>query len=500
MNNKEFIAKIGPLAKAEEERSGVLASLTIAQAILESGWGKSGLTVKGNALFGIKAGSNWHGKVYNTKTQECFDGRNFETITAGFRAYDSWAESIKDHSELLTGLSRYKKVVGEKDYKKACREIQAAGYATDPNYANKLIQIIEENNLNQWNAATSAAGIGVSGKMNVNNFIKKLYNIKNNYRTIYAWGCFGGIMTNSMVENKAKQYPYMYDAATKATMKRAGSQGAFGFDCVNLIKGILWGWNGNRAATWGGAVYASNGVPDISADGMINKCIGVSSNFNNIQPGEAVWLPGHIGVYVGNGRVIECTPKWTNGVQETALLNHGPIAGLNGRRWSRHGKIPYINYNVGYQPQRPSTGSKKTNTEVAKEVLSGAWGNGNERKSNLESAGYNYQQVQAEVNRLLSGAKQPEPRKSVSEIAKEVLEGKWGNGSTRKSKLEAAGYNYNQVQAEVNRQLRKPTKSVTEVAKEVIAGKWGNGNERKRKLQEAGYNYNQVQAEVNKLV
>lgn len=505
MNKEQFIAKIGPLAKKEEQQSGILASLTIAQAILESGWGNSGLTVKGNALFGIKAGSNWSGKVYNAKTQECYDGKNFETITAGFRAYNTWEESIKDHSRLLTSLTRYKKVVGEKDYKKACREIQAAGYATDPNYANKLIGIIEENNLNQWNAAETAARTGVSGKMNVNTFISKLYDIKRNYRTIYAWGCFGGIMTNSMVENKARQYPSMYDSATKAAMKRAGSQGAFGFDCVNLIKGILWGWNGSRNATWGGAVYASNGVPDVSADGMINKCIGVSSNFSNIQPGEAVWLPGHIGVYVGNGRVIECTPKWSNGVQETALLNHGPIAGLNGRRWSRHGKIPYINYNgaVAPQPQRPSSGSKKTVGEIAKEVIAGAWGVGNDRKSKLEAAGYNYNQVQAEVNNILSGRKPSAPKKTVAEVAKEVIAGAWGNGNDRINKLKAAGYNYNEVQAEVNRQLSgggSGRKSVTEVAKEVIAGKWGNGNERRKKLQDAGYNYNQVQAEVNRLL
>lgn len=404
MNQAQFINKIGPLARKEEERTGILASLTIAQAILESGWGKSGLTVKGNALFGIKAGSNWSGKVYNAKTQECYDGVSFTEITAAFRAYDSWEESIKDHSRLLTDLKRYEKVVGEKDYKKACREIQAAGYATDPNYANKLIRIIEKNNLNRFGASNNSgyqntANTGV--KMNQNQFIEKLYNVLNNYKTIYAWGCFGGIMTEALVENKAKQYPNMYNAAKKAELKRAGRQGYFGFDCVNLIKGILWGWSGNRNETWGGAKYASNGVLDISADGMINKCIGVTSNFSKIQPGEAVWLPGHIGVYVGDGKVIECTPTWKNGVQLTACLNVGPIAGLQGRRWKTHGKLPYITYTNQPAPQRPQTGAKKSNTAVAQEVLQGKWGNGNERKRKLEQAGYNYNAVQAEVNRLL---------------------------------------------------------------------------------------------------
>lgn len=500
MNKQDFINKIGPLAQKDQEKSGVLASLTIAQAILESAWGESGLTRKAKALFGIKTGSNWKGRVYNAKTQECYDGANFTTITAGFRAYDSWEQSIEDHSKLLTGLARYKAVIGEKDYKKACRAIQAAGYATDPSYANKLIGIIEQNNLTKYDIIGKTQ-TRIGGKMNEKQLIEKLYNIKNNYKTIYAWGCFGGIMTDSMVESKAKQYPSMYTAARKAKTKQAGRAGAFGFDCVNLIKGILWGWNGNRNATWGGAVYASNGVPDINADAMIHRCIGTTSNFSNIQPGEAVWLPGHIGVYVGNGKVIECTPSWSDGVQETACLNIGSIAGLNGRRWKLHGKIPYINYNGAVAPQRPSGGSKKTIGEIAKEVIAGAWGVGNDRKNKLEAAGYNYNQVQAEVNNILSGRKPSAPKKTVAEIAKEVLQGQWGNGNDRINKLKAAGYNYNEVQAEVNRQLSgSGRKSVTEVAKEVIAGKWGNGNDRRKKLQDAGYNYNQVQAEVNRLL
>lgn len=94
-------------------------------------------------------------------------------------------------------------------------------------------------------------------------------------------------------------------------------------------------------------------------------------------------------------------------------------------------------------------------------------------------------------------------KKSVSVIADEVIAGKWGNGDARKSALEAAGYNYSEVQAAVNAKVSGKTstsskKSVSEIAKEVLAGKWGNGEERKKKLQAAGYDYNAVQAEVNK--
>ena len=69
---KKFIERVGALAATDMQKSGVLASLTIAQAILESGWGKSGLTVKGNALFGIKAGTSWPVAVYSGKKLECY--------------------------------------------------------------------------------------------------------------------------------------------------------------------------------------------------------------------------------------------------------------------------------------------------------------------------------------------------------------------------------------------------------------------------------------------
>ncbi|MGN0382999.1 MAG: glucosaminidase domain-containing protein [Eubacterium sp.] len=149
-SQQEFINQIGILAQNDMKNTGVLASLTIAQAILESGWGKSSLSTVGKALFGIKAGTSWKGKVYNAKTQECYDGSTFVTIDAAFRAYDSWEESISDHSALLCSLSRYKDVIGEIDYKKACKAIHSAGYATDPKYADKLINLIETYNLNQF--------------------------------------------------------------------------------------------------------------------------------------------------------------------------------------------------------------------------------------------------------------------------------------------------------------------------------------------------------------
>ena len=96
---------------------------------------------------------------------------------------------------------------------------------------------------------------------------------------------------------------------------------------------------------------------------------------------------------------------------------------------------------------------------------------------------------------------QGESTKSIDELAQEVIDGKWRDGEDRKSKLEEAGYDYNAVQDRVNEILSKNNKkSVTEVAKEVIAGEYGNGDDRKKKLEAEGYNYDTVQAKVNQLL
>ena len=147
----------------------------------------------------------------------------------------------------------------------------------------------------------------------------------------------------------------------------------------------------------------------------------------------------------------------------------------------------------------PST--SKTTEEVAQEVIAGKWGNGEERKQRLTAAGYNYSLIQAKVNELM-GAKAPVPSKSIDELAREVIQGKWGNGEERKNRLISAGYDYSAVQAKVNELMGgiKSTKSVDQLAREVIYGYWGNGKDRKNRLTAAGYDYSAVQNRVNELL
>lgn len=101
----------------------------------------------------------------------------------------------------------------------------------------------------------------------------------------------------------------------------------------------------------------------------------------------------------------------------------------------------------------PTPSPKKSNTEIAKEVIQGKWGNGAERKKRLEDAGYDYAAVQKEVERLLAKQKKP-AKKSVDEVAREVIAGKWGNGAKRVYNLTKAGYNYVAVQKRVNEILK----------------------------------------------
>lgn len=105
-------------------------------------------------------------------------------------------------------------------------------------------------------------------------------------------------------------------------------------------------------------------------------------------------------------------------------------------------------------PAKPTAG-KKSIAQIAAEVLDGKWGNGDIRRRRLTAAGYNVRAVQAEVNRRVAGgAPHSAPKSSLAQVAQEVIDGEWGNGETRKHRLESAGYNYNLVQAEVNRRLR----------------------------------------------
>ena len=199
--------------------------------------------------------------------------------------------------------------------------------------------------------------------MNVNDFITMLKKALNS-NTIYCTGMFGQPITTDIIESKSKQYPSNYNSTKVSKLKSLVGRNYFGFDCVCLIKGILWGWNGSTENSNGGAIYCSNNVPDVDTEGLYANC-ETSTDFRKIVPGALVWMKGHIGIYIGNGNVIECTSAWTGNVLESKLGNLG-YTGTYVRNWTGWGKLPYIDYSAATTTV-PVTSTIKTTIVQPKE-------------------------------------------------------------------------------------------------------------------------------------
>lgn len=162
-------------------------------------------------------------------------------------------------------------------------------------------------------------------------------------KTLYVLGGIGYRLNAAGKQRALNAYAYNRKPARKK-MIEAATDDTWAFDCVCLIKSLCWDWSADKNAVNGGAKYLSNGVPDVGADYTITLCSGVSTSFKEIQIGEAVWMKGHIGVYVGNGLCVECSPKWGNGVQITAVENIRKNKAYHGRTWTKHGRLPWVEY------------------------------------------------------------------------------------------------------------------------------------------------------------
>jgi len=154
----DFVSRMAGPAQAAARQSGVPARLILGQAALESGWGRRELKYEDGStsynLFGIKAGSGWDGKVVNVLTTE-YENGTARKLVQPFRAYGSYEESFADYARLIGDSPRYESVLRARDEIEAARRIQAAGYATDPAYADKLIAVMGQ--------LHGAGGTGFSG-------------------------------------------------------------------------------------------------------------------------------------------------------------------------------------------------------------------------------------------------------------------------------------------------------------------------------------------------
>ncbi len=148
-SQQDFIDNLGNAAQKNYSKYKILPSMTVAQAILESSWGKSTLSKKYYNFFGMKAGSNYKGETVTLKTTEEINGK-IVTVNGTFRVYHSFNQGIEGYYQFITGYSRYSNLIGETDYKAACRKIKEDGWATDSKYTTKLINLIETYGLTRF--------------------------------------------------------------------------------------------------------------------------------------------------------------------------------------------------------------------------------------------------------------------------------------------------------------------------------------------------------------
>jgi flagellar protein FlgJ len=142
---QSFVDRLRPHAEAASRTTGIPAHLIVGQAALESGWGKREIKMADGStsfnLFSIKAGKGWHGKVAEITTTEYVNGAARKQ-TERFRAYGSYTEAFQDYARLLGDNPRYAAVIGQEGAQGFAQALQQAGYATDPNYADKLVKVI----------------------------------------------------------------------------------------------------------------------------------------------------------------------------------------------------------------------------------------------------------------------------------------------------------------------------------------------------------------------
>ena len=432
MDKQEFIKKIaGYVRKYAADYGIAVHSPIIAQAILESGWGESKLASVYHNYFGLKCGTKWKGRSVNMKTQEEYSPGTKTTITDNFRVYSNMDEGVKGYFEFIQ-LPRYQNLKGITDPKKYLQTIKDDGYATSSTYVADVFRCVEAYGLTEYDGKAE-----------------------------------GGIaMTEKELRQKPVDYLAQYvgikegSAEHKAILAVLNNSGL----CTRYKMTVNDPW----CATATSAAYIASGLADIF------PCVECSC-------GNMIELARKAGIWVENDAYV---PK----TGDTILYDWGDSGKGDCTGWPDHvGLVASVSGNT---------------IRVIEGNMSNTVGYRNLNVNGRYIRGFITPKFSTKATSSGSGTAGTSGKKSVSEIAKEVIAGKWGNGDARKSAIKAAGYDYDAVQAEVNKQLKgssKTTKSVTEVAKEVIQGKWGNNPERKKKLEAAGYDYNAVQKKVNEL-
>lgn len=402
---EDFIKRVAPIAqrKASSRDKWSLPSVCIAQCCCESAYGTSPKMIAANAILGIKVGKNkvhfgkaWKDKAYSTKTKECYDGKTFVNITDMFRAYDSISDAIEDYYDMLASCSRYNGCINQPNPQICITAIKNGGYATDPLYINKIMSIVSKYNLTQYDSI-------VTGNKTQNG--EDIMSVRIGHASISEKGTTNGAKGDQTGKEVCTRTwyskPWDYMALHPDAQVREKHAKAIEAACAN--NNIGYGQNDrNTLNTLAKAVGY-----DLS---KVGKCNCDCSSLQNVAA-VASGAPG--AVYGNNG--------WTTATMKTALQKLGYKI-ITDRTY-----LASASYCV-----RGAVYVKSSSHTVC------GLDNGASYKKTLEKAGITIK----------------DNKKSIEKIVQEVIAGKWGNGAERRKRLEAAGYNYEQIQAAINKSCK----------------------------------------------
>lgn len=176
--------------------------------------------------------------------------------------------------------------------------------------------------------------------MQVSEFVERIQQLPQ-LKTLYVKGGWGAPLNSYNKKRVINAYTYNAQRAAKIN---AASAETYAFDCCGIVKSVLWGFSADPTKNNGGAQYKANDVPDLSEAGFLRVCTYVSNDWSKIIPGACLFMDGHMGVYIGDGKAVESTPIWADGCQFTRVNNITAKGRGNGRTWSKWGLIPYVDY------------------------------------------------------------------------------------------------------------------------------------------------------------
>lgn len=506
MNKNEFIEQIAKYVKKYAPKYNIkVYSPIIAQAILESAWGTSELSINANNFFGLK----WSNKITNdfyikNAIEQRKDGSYYIVNNTKWCKFSNIEEEgVEGYFKFLfsRGLTRYNNLKNETNYENYVRKIIDDGYATSISYIDNILKIIKDNDLTKYDNKNKEDDIMNYTNSSLVNYVKispnKTSQRNHKIDTITIHCVVGQVTVESLgdifasssrkassnygigkdgkigmyVEEKDRSWcssnasndnrSITIEVASDTSEPFAITNNAYE-SLIKLVADICKR-NGIKKLIWSenkeDRINHRNGCNMTVHRDFANKsCPGtyLYSRHQDIANRVNALLSTNFSKVENSKELYKVRKSWNDAKTQIgaySILDNAKKACKDGYFvFDSKGNIVYPT-NSKQNTSTIKTPSKKSNKEIAKEVLEGKWGNGQIRKDKLKAAGYDYNTIQKLINNILNSKQKTTNKKSNEEIAKEVIKGKWGNGVNRNKKLAAAGYDYLEIQKIVNKLL-----------------------------------------------